>query len=144
MDDPVCDYCCILSSGQCSRDLRACYPVQTVERRLHYIIILLIYVVGGICLCPFVAVCMKLFMTVRCCSSHYKMTSGVTCIELFARCCATLIGRPFNKVNRKPNAAMDIFEVEPPDNENNQEKERQGLRKLSDDLMFLGEDSAKM
>ena len=51
----MCTYCCILSKGECSRDIRACDPVLLDLRQFSYFYILVGALVAVICGCPLLA-----------------------------------------------------------------------------------------
>jgi hypothetical protein len=51
----MCSYCCILSKGECSRDIRACDPVPVDTRHFSFFYILVATLVAVICGCPLIA-----------------------------------------------------------------------------------------
>ena len=82
----VCSYCCIVSKGECSRDIRACDPIFVTDRHFENFYIMLLVILGVVCGCPLFAVIMNCCMTARCCAGTYEATNGVTCMELVCRC----------------------------------------------------------
>lgn len=51
----ICSYCCILSKGECSRDIRACDPILVDNRDFWLFYVLIGALVGVICGCPLLA-----------------------------------------------------------------------------------------
>ena len=47
-----CTYCCILSKGECSRDIRACDPILVDNRDFENFYILIGGLLGVVCGCP--------------------------------------------------------------------------------------------
>ncbi len=60
-----CSFCCIVSKGECSRDIRACDPVMITERHTSNFYIMIICILSVVCGCPLMAALMNCFMTTR-------------------------------------------------------------------------------
>ncbi len=82
----ACSYCCIVSKGECSRDLRACDPILVQNRHFENFYIMLAVILGVVCGCPLLAAIMNCCITARFMADSYPMTQGVTMMELFCRC----------------------------------------------------------
>ena len=51
----ICTYCCILSKGECSRDIRACEPMLVDDRKFYLFYLLIGTMIGVLCGCPLAA-----------------------------------------------------------------------------------------
>lgn len=103
-----CTYCCIVSKGECSRDIRACYPVVVDYREFEYIYIMIGLIVSVVCGIPLLAICLRCCMTVRCFKERYQNTQGVTLMELICRGLCLCVVK-FDAIQRKASKQDDIF-----------------------------------
>ena len=62
----ICSYCCILSKGECSNDIRACDPMMVDERNFHFFYIMVGTLIGVICGCPLAAKILEYLINSRC------------------------------------------------------------------------------
>ena len=83
----ACTYCCIISKGECSRDIRACEPILVDNRNFENLYVMVACLLGVVCGCPLLATIMNCLMTSRFFVESYPVTQGVTCMELVSRCC---------------------------------------------------------
>ena len=99
----LCTYCCIVSKGECSRDMRACHPVLIENRETENFYMMFIIILGVVCGCPLIASLMRCCLSSRFCLSYYPTTQGVTLMELLCRCSCICCFR-FDQINKKPSA----------------------------------------
>jgi hypothetical protein len=104
----ACTYCCILSKGECSRDIRACDPILVDNRKFENLYIMIACLLGVVCGCPLVATIMNCCMTTRFFAESYEATQGVTCMELISRCLLFCCIK-FDEVRKKASASDDLF-----------------------------------
>jgi hypothetical protein len=81
----ACSYCCLVSKGECSRDIRACDPILVNNRHFENFYIMLLVILSVVCGCPLFAAIMNCCITVRFLKDYYPNTNGVTLMELFCR-----------------------------------------------------------
>ena len=48
----ACSFCCIISKGECSRDIRACNPILVKDRHFENFYYMLAIILGVVCGCP--------------------------------------------------------------------------------------------
>ena len=70
----ACSYCCIVSKGECSRDIRACDPILVTNRNFENFYIMLLVILGVVCGCPLLAALMNCCMTSRFMTESYPAT----------------------------------------------------------------------
>ena len=101
----ACSYCCLVSKGECSRDIRACDPILVYNRHFENFYIMLLVILSVVCGCPLFAAIMNCCLTVRFLTDYYPNTNGVTLIELFCRCllvCCLPFDKKYKKVEEEP------------------------------------------
>lgn len=103
-----CTYCCILSKGECSRDIRACEPIIVDNRHFENLYIMIGCLLAVVCGCPLVASIMNCLMTSRFLVESYPVTQGVTCMEMCSRCMLFCCIK-FDEVRKKASAQDDLF-----------------------------------
>ena len=103
-----CTFCCIVSKGECSRDIRACHPVAISQREFSYLYTMAGLIASVVCGLPLLAGCLKCCMTVRCCRGKYEYTQGVTCMELVCRGLFYCVVK-FDEVKRRASQENGIY-----------------------------------
>ena len=101
----ACSYCCIVSKGECSRDIRACDPILVYNRHFENFYIMLLVILSVVCGCPLFAFLMNCCLTVRFMAEYYPTTNGVTLMELFCRCfliCCVRFDKTYKQKEEEP------------------------------------------
>ena len=62
----ICNYCCIISKGECSNDIRACDPIIPEERNFLFFYIMVGTMICVICGCPLAAKVLEYTINSRC------------------------------------------------------------------------------